>query len=80
MFPKPKSTQDKSKNPRFTHLGSFGGRQSTSHVHGQVLTQTVLPHFSFSSLKKGNWKQNKDVEDKQYKKRRSGEIIFKIIM
>lgn len=64
VFPKPKSTQSKSKNPSFIGLGLFweGGGQLTPHVHGQVLTQTILPHFSFISLKKGNRKQTQDVE------------------
>lgn len=56
------------------------GSRSSSHVHDQVLTHTVLPHFSFISLKKGNQKQNQDVEDKQYKKIHGGKIIFKILM
>lgn len=71
MFPKPKSTQSKSKNSSFTGLELFWeeGGPLTSRVHGSVLTQTILPHFSFIGLKKGNQKQNKDVEDKQYEKR-----------
>lgn len=70
-FPKPKSTQSKLKNPSFTGSGLFweGGGQLIPRVRGQVLTQTILPHFSFISLKKGNQKQTQDVEDKQYKKR-----------
>lgn len=52
-------------------LGALLGRggQLTPRVRGQVLTQTVLPRFSFISLKKGNRKQTQDVEDKQYKRR-----------
>lgn len=58
----------------------LGGGRLTSCILSQVLTQTILPHFSFISLKKVSRKQNKDVEDKQYKKRRSGKIMFKMIM